>query len=753
MISTSSSATTNGCDNISSNCVIWQGPDIACIDLCNGDTISEVTKKIGDKVCQIITDGVTANPNLTGLDLSCLNIQGTTPTTLVPVLQAMVTQICQNATGGGFPAQPSKSSSSSTSARSIVQADLPIMTLPACMQYNDANGNPVTELRLDAFATLIANQVCTNLASINTINTTLTSYATRLDVLEACVLPCSGVVAEAQIIPTCVTSTIGQLTNVSVVVSALESAFCALRTAVGTTSDISSAIAQTVITGSYLTLTNSAVSYGSIVGYNVNPSNLAESVQNAWVVIDDIYTAVAAIQTNCCPGACDSIVYSYTTSNSLAANGTINGILFDFTGSSIPATYSDSSGFSKITLTDSLGSSLSTTVSIATLQNQAGGYLFSTGSLNTSGNISVDVAYSFTDGVNTCANDQSSVVNGIVPCVSPIVSAITTTGATVTITNTLGTTATYVIDILDGTLVVATTTITNPGGTPSHVFTGLTPGSTYTARATVTFGGVTEVCNSNLATFTTVSAAQSCDNGIDAAFIMDYSGSMASDITTLQTGFASLITTIQGQVSAGNEYRVSITTADESNSVTTPTYNACVDYTNLPAAQRLNYPGNANHQLFITAWEMFQTNNAVTATAQLNKLNGGVDGTCINIGSGGSTGPECTDQAINRVLNNNFNGVWRSGIAKFIIVGTDNLPAGDDGQFDANDWTFIQTMATQALTQGVKIFILGPGVDLSYTPPGGSTVYPWRYLSTTTGGDYNNTFDTSTIQNQIVSAC
>ena len=751
MISTSSSATTNGCDNISSNCVIWQGPDIACIDLCNGDTISEVTKKIGDKVCQIITDGVSANPNLTGLDLSCLNIQGTTPTTLVPVLQAMVTQICQNTSGGGLSTTSGLQTQSS--ARSIVQADLPIMTLPACMQYNDQNGNPVTELRLDAFATLIANQVCTNLASINTINTTLTSLNTRIDVLEACVLPCSGVVAEAQIIPTCVTSTIGQLTNVSVVVSALESAFCALRTAVGTPSAISSAIAQTVITGSYLTLTNSAVSYGSIAGYNVNPSNLAQSLQNAWVVIDDIYTAVAAIQTNCCPGACDSIVYNYTTSNSLAANGTINGILFDFTGSSIPATYSDSSGFSKITLTDYLGSSLSTTISIATLQNQAGGYLFSTGSLNTSGNISVDVSYSFTDGVNTCANDQSSVVNGIVPCVSPIVSAITTTGATVTIPNTLGTTPTFVIDILDGAVVVATTTFTNPGTTPTHTFTGLTPGTSYTVRLTITFGGITQVCDSNLSTFVTNSAAESCDNGMDVAFIMDYSGSMANDITTLQTGFAGLISTIQGQVSLGNEYRVSITTADEANTATTPNYNACVDYTNLPAAQRLNYPGNSSHQLFITAWEMFQTNNAVTATAQLDKLNGGVDGTCINIGSGGSTGPECTDQAINRVLNNNFTGAWRSGIAKFIIVGTDTLPGGDDGNFDANDWTFIQTMATQALTQGVKIFILGPGVDQTYTPPGGSVVYPWRYLATTTGGNYNNSFDTTTIQNEIISAC
>ena len=91
MIPTNSSGTTNGCDNISSNCVIWQGPDISCIDLCNGDSISEVTSKLATLVCDLITNGVTSNPSLTGLDLSCLNISGTTPTTLVPVLQTMET--------------------------------------------------------------------------------------------------------------------------------------------------------------------------------------------------------------------------------------------------------------------------------------------------------------------------------------------------------------------------------------------------------------------------------------------------------------------------------------------------------------------------------------------------------------------------------------------------------------------------------------------------------------------------------------
>jgi hypothetical protein len=714
--------------------VIWQGPDIACIDLCSGDTISEVTKKIADKVCAIITDGVTANPDLAGLDLTCLNIQGTTPTTLVPVLQAMVVQICANSLSSGF-----------------APSTLPMMTLPACLQYNDASGNPVTQLRLDAFATLIANQVCTNLSSITTINTTLTSLDSRIDILEACVLPCSGGVVEAQIIPTCV-SNVGQLTNVSVVVLALETAFCSLRTAVGLPAAINLAINQSVITGTNNSLTDASVSYGSISGWNQTPSTLAQSVQNAWVVIDDLYTAVASIQTNCCPGGCDAIIYNYVTSNSFASNGIINGVLFNFIGSSVPASFNDASGYTLLTLTDITGSSLTATVSVSNLQNNASGYLFSTGSLNTVQDLSVTVNYSFTDGVNTCANNQSSVITGVLPCVIPILSAITQTEVTVSISNLLGTTAVYTIDVIDGAnVVVATTQINTPGATEARTLTGLTPGTAYTVRLTVAFEGVTQVCTSTAVAFNTETASAACSDGMDVAFVMDYTGSMAASITALQNGFASLISTISTS-SGANNYRLSVVTADEAINIPNPNYSACTEYTSLPAAQRLNYPGNSSHQLFITAWEMFQDNNGTSATTALNQL-GALNPNCVMMGSGGATDPECTDQAINRVLNNSFTGAWRSNVAKYIIVGTDVLPGGDDGAFGANDWTFIQTMAQQALTQGVKIFILGPGVDFTYTPPGQTAVFPWRYLATQTGGAFNNTFDTTNINNQIIAAC
>jgi hypothetical protein len=760
MIPTNSSGTTNGCDNISSNCVIWQGPDISCIDLCNGDSISEVTSKLATKVCDLITNGVTSNPSLTGLDLTCLNISGTTPTTLVPVLQAMVTQICLNVGTGQTPGGGSQlklNQSSNLPVTNQVTNDLPIMTLPACMQYNDANGNPVTQLRLDLFATLIAQQVCTNLASIATINSTLTSYSSRLNVLEACVLPCSNAVVEAQIVPTCIPeSNIGVLTNVSVVVLALETAFCTQRTATGNPAAINAAIGQTTITGTSTSLTKSSVSYGSIAGWNNSPSSLAESTQNAWVVVDDMYTAIQALQQQV-PTGCDAVTFGYTTSNLLDPNtGIIDSIIFNFTSSTIPSSYNDSAGFTKITMTDALGASLNTTVSVTTLQNSSSGYTFSVGELNTSQNISIAVNFSVTDGSDTCTANQSSIVTGIIPCVIPELTNITTTGVSVGYNNILGTTAVFKTDIItSGGILAATYTQNNPpNGANIHAFTGLIPGSTYVVNVSITYGGATNTCSISAVAFATTSAASACSTGMDVAFIIDYTGNMGPEIDAIKVGVAGIINTINTS-SAENTYRMGLVTADEYLPATSPqpTYSTSTDYLALPVAQRITNTGTEANQV-ITAWEMFQTDNGTTFTTQLNLLNSGAVPGGVPLGAG-SQAPQPTDMAIGQVIEGSaFLGTFRNNVAKYVVVITDNLPSGDDDLFDATDYARIASLTTTALINGVKVFVLGAGTSLTYTPSVGATpVYPWRELAINTGGLWNVNEDPATISSEIVNGC
>ena len=734
MIPTSSSISTNGCDNISSNCVVWQGPDIACINLCSGDTVTEVVFKLATEVCKIITDGVVSNPSLAGLDLTCLNIPGITPTELVPVLQALVDQICQNKTSD------------------VQTFDLPIMTLPACLQYTDANGNPVTQLRLDLFATLIANQVCTNLASINLINSALTSITGRLVILEACVLPCSGAITETQVIPTCVMPSV--LTNVSVLLLALEARFCSLETAVGLPAAILSTIQQTFLTSSSAQLTNPGSNYGSIGGWTNSPVNLAQSVQNAWVVIDDMYTAIASIQLNCCPSGCDSVVFGYTTSNNLGSNGEIASITFNFQTSTIPSTFNDCAGSTVISVVDVNGATATSIVSVSSLQTDAGGVILPVPLLNTQQDLTTTVTFCVSDGTeaNKCSSNQSSVIAGRIPCPTVVnITALSSTGATVGFINMLGSTASYTIDILDIAtgVTAATYTINNPGATPTHIFTGLTPGTSYNVQLTITLNGATIICPT-LTTFATTSAASSCDQGMDVGFILDYTSSMGPVIEVIKTGITSIISTINTE-SGSNDYRLGLVLADE-DTKPQPDYETSVDYAALPAAQRIINTG-ASHYQYITAVEMFADNNETTFVQQLNKINTGAPTAGWPLGNGDGF-PEPTDMALGLIVEaNQFLGAFRNGVAKYLLIYTDAEPGGDDDAFDSTDVARLNSLGITCATQGIKVFVLGLGTFATYTPPGGTQIYPWRVLADATSGGYSSSYDTATVISQITNAC
>ena len=738
MIPTNSSNSTNGCDSISSNCVIWQGPDISCINLCNGDTISDVTAKLAELVCTLITEGVASNPNLTGLDLTCLNIPGTTPTTLVPVLQEMVDAICVKNT----PAVPYV---------------LPTMTLPACLVYNDPSGNPVTQLRLDLFTTLIANKVCDILTTIVYIQTTLTNHNTRLNVLEACVLPCSGATVEKKVVPTCIIN-VGVLTDVSVLLLALEVRFCALETAVGLPAAINAAISQgSCILSTTTTLADPTVSYGSIPGWNNTPINLAQSTQNIWAVLCDMYTAVSNIQLNCCPTGCDLVTFGYNTSNVLDSNGTISGINFNFqnttgTGSVIPATFNDCAGSTIITVRDSLNVAVTSTVSVAALQNSAGGVTISLPGLNTYGTLTTSVAFCVTNGRDTCNDTIVKSVDGIVPCPTLVANNITSTEATITFTNSLGITPVYTIYIRNTAtnILAGTCTKNSPGPTVSCDFTGLVAGTNYTVHATVQVGGVTKECTGTI-NFTTETAAAACTNGLDVVFVVDYTGSMSGTINTIKAGIPSTISTIQ-TASGTNDYRLALVIADEQGSATA-SYSTSVDYVALPTNQKIINTGSSNRYQFITAVEKFATNNATSFTTQLNKINTGAPTAGWPLGDGVG-GPEPVDMAIGFVVESlQFAGTFRTGVAKYLLIYTDNSASGDDDAFTSVDIARLNSLAQTCLLQGIKCFVLGIGVNVKFPLSGTPFTYPWRDFAIATGGAWDASYTTATVNSLITNGC
>lgn len=77
----------SGCVTTSSNCVVWQGPDISFLDLCTGDTVSDVIAALADKVCLLLNYTDSNNYDVSELDLV------TPPVNYMELLQTIIDEI------------------------------------------------------------------------------------------------------------------------------------------------------------------------------------------------------------------------------------------------------------------------------------------------------------------------------------------------------------------------------------------------------------------------------------------------------------------------------------------------------------------------------------------------------------------------------------------------------------------------------------------------------------------------------------
>lgn len=776
MIPTQSSSDTNGCNNISSNCVIWQGPDIACIDLCTGDTVSEVVAKLAEKLCDIIS-GVQSEPDLSGFDLKCALPTGTAPSTLKDNLQAIVDYICDLPSGGGGT------------------TTLPNINLCTNLQYNDpATGAVVTSLPLDQYALLVGNKVCDILDSITTINNTLTSLGDRITILENCVLPCSsGSVNEAQIISQCVVPG-GQLVNVSVVLLALETRFCALETATGTPTLINNAISQQSLTSSYTLLSNPSTNYGSQTGWHTSATTLAQSVQNQWIVLDDLYHAIQTIQLNCCPGACDSITVGMAATGVVdPGTGVTTQVNLNFSSSSIPSAFNDCGGFQTITITDAVGGSITSTQQVTALQSNTSGVNVSVGSLNTYGDLSVAMNWCFNDGTNNCEGTINQTVAGEITCPPIATSNQTTSGFDVSFTHNFGTSAIFTISAYEHNSTSGSTnstpaeehTLTNQGSNVSQTFSSLTANTDYKVELTISVGGQTKECPQ--VDSSTAEGAPPCDAGMDVFYLFDYSSSMGIYIETAKTAASSLISTIQTEVGS-NDYRLGLALADEFDMYqgnktaanaeqADPPYTTSTEYQALDPTKRLiikNQVNYGNKQYYTVMEPLGTDNNGTQWTAALNKINcgtaanqSGVDcddssGTLTNLALGyGGTFPEPTVPLARRLINQaSLSGGFRTNVAKYIIIFTDassstetQLNTPNPPNWSADAYSELQTLQTEANAAGIKIIVMGVGVNTTYAPSGGTEIFPWRQLALQTGGTYTSNFTASDVVTAIQNGC
>lgn len=254
---------------ISSNSIVWQGPDLPCINLCKGDTISDIVYKLAIELCNVLD-----SLDIKNYDLSCFNINSCAPSNFQQLIQFLITQICSiqdTLANGGGGTTPTPGSCPDC-----------LVTVAEC--FVDELGSTA---QLVDYVNAAASRICTLILQISIINSTLANLNTRVTTLEGYFpLPAP---AQPQIIPVCVLP--ATPTNISVVLSALESAYCSLVAETGTPADlINTILSQCVADGDPRKDGGGPMS--SLPGWFSAPvANLAESITNLWLTVCDLRDA------------------------------------------------------------------------------------------------------------------------------------------------------------------------------------------------------------------------------------------------------------------------------------------------------------------------------------------------------------------------------------------------------------------------------------------------------------------------------
>jgi hypothetical protein len=260
------------CSPISSNCVIWQGPDIPCINLCTGDTVSDVVYKIATELCTVLDTLKVDN-----YDLTCFNINACGPQDFQALIQFLIDQIC------ALENLPSRTDGATSGCPDCVVSVAPCFVV----------GNQTTMQLLD-YIQMIANKICSLIEQISFINSQITDILIRLDALENAPPP-------SFVIPSFTLGCqIGTLTGTQFINTILQefinNVWCDFYATTGTTSELSNAVQSICILDTDLQLTTGTpFSTNPNWIQSANYNTVADAINNLWIALCDVYTAAGSV--------------------------------------------------------------------------------------------------------------------------------------------------------------------------------------------------------------------------------------------------------------------------------------------------------------------------------------------------------------------------------------------------------------------------------------------------------------------------
>lgn len=275
------------CSPISSNCVIWQGPDIPCIKLCKGDTVSDVVYKLATELCTILD-----YLNVDNYDLSCFNLASCNPNNFQELVQFIIERICALENIDPATVNVTSGSGGPVTNQSELVTNYMMQRAPAL------GGGAV---KLPDYVQEIATKVSDNIVEISILNGSITSLDIRVTTLETAPAPVFVIPSFilqcdiGTIIPVLAT---GSTQDIDVVLERfINEEWCPMKAVLGTYTNLSNAILSQspcydgtvpALQYQYTTAAIMQVAYPTFTGA---PTTLAEAIENIWISLCDLRNA------------------------------------------------------------------------------------------------------------------------------------------------------------------------------------------------------------------------------------------------------------------------------------------------------------------------------------------------------------------------------------------------------------------------------------------------------------------------------
>jgi len=278
------------CSPISSNCVVWQGPTLDCIELCNGDTISDVVAKMATELCTLLDQ-----TDVTNYDLTCLGITACGPKDFNALIQLLIDKICDL---NGITPGPGTTRSESA----CPGLDCIVSVAPCFVQ------NGQTTMSVIDYVQMIATRICNLIDQIGDLQDQINNLNIRVTVLEEATPP-SFTVPSLTVDCDLGTSSNGTPVNpsnsrpIDVILDALindnSKGYCIYTATLGPVSELLTAISRKCVLDSTDRLSGSGT-YGSLAGWVPDASydTVADAINNIWLVLCDVFNFVDSVSIN-----------------------------------------------------------------------------------------------------------------------------------------------------------------------------------------------------------------------------------------------------------------------------------------------------------------------------------------------------------------------------------------------------------------------------------------------------------------------